>query len=35
MKLRNGEVELPLSRARLQVFAWWTTKKSLEGERET
>jgi hypothetical protein len=26
MKLRNGGVELPLSRARLQVFAWWRTK---------
>jgi len=26
MKLRNGGVELPLSMARMQVFAWWRTK---------
>jgi hypothetical protein len=35
MKLTNGGVELPLSRARLQVFAWWRMKKKIEGKRET
>jgi hypothetical protein len=34
MKLKNGEVDLPLSRARLQLFPWWRTKRKLEGKRE-